>query len=716
MALSPHSSKEERSPAEAKIPVRIRVGAQKMEKVYNHKKVEKEVLKIWRKENLGNPEKEKGKTFCIIMPPPNANGRLHMGHALMLSIQDTIVRYQRMKGKKVLWLPGFDHAGFETLVVFEKELEKRGLSRFEIPKEGLYEEILKFTNQKKKEIRNQMKELGISCAWKYEKYTLDKDVVKLVLETFKRLKDDGLIEKSERLVNWCPKHKTAFSDLEVIFKEKNSFLYYIKYGPFEIATVRPETILGDVAFAVNPQDERYKSYLNKKVKFEHPLTGEKVSFPVVFDKRIDPNFGTGIIKVTPGHDFFDFELAKKFNLPIIHIFDENGKINLKGSKYYGMNIKEAREVIVKDLELKGLLIKKESYLHSVPVCYKCESEIEPRPMEQWFLLLNKKFKLSKKLKKLTKKDYASLKEIALAGVKLIKFEPPRFKKILIDWLKQIKDWNISRQVVWGIKIPNSEDVFDTWFSSSQWPVVTLKSFGNNVFKKYYPTDVMETGYDILQFWVSRMIFMGLYLTGDIPFKKVILHGIVRDEKGQKMSKSKGNVIDPIDIVQKYGADTLRLGLLMGNEMGKDVIVSENKFIGAQRFLNKIWNATRFLILKRKEIEKLNRKLKEPKKFSQESKKILKDFEKFKKEILTLMEKDKLSLALEKLYKFFWFTFADQIIENTKKKIAQGNFEAYFVCERLLKEELKLLHPFLPFLTEYLWKKIGNKTLLAREGL
>ena len=685
-----------------------------MEKIFQPQKIEKRIRNKWKKFKIGNPEKIKAKkVFSMIMPPPNANGKLHMGHALMLTLEDIIARFERMNNKKVLWLPGFDHAGFETLVVFEKELEKQGKSRFDFSPKELYKLIFKFVQEKKKEIKKQMETLGISVSWEYERFTLEKPLIKLVLQTFNKLKADGLIEEGTRLVNWCVKHQTSFSDLEIIFKEKKDFLYYIQYGPVKIATVRPETILADVAFAVNPNDSRYKDLIGKKLEFKHPLTEEKVVFPVVSDKGIDPNFGTGVLKVTPGHDFFDFYLAEKFNLPIIHIFDEKGRINIQ-SPYLGLKVSEAREKIVEDLKSKGLILKQEEYIHSVPVCYKCEKEIEPRPMRQWFLLVDKKFKLSPKLKKLVGKKEASLKEITISALRknLISFYPPRFKKLLLNWLVNLKDWNISRQVVWGIPIPGSNDVFDTWFSSAQWPVITLQSFGPKVFKKYYPTDVMETGYDILYFWVSRMIFMGLYLTGDVPFRKVLLHGLVRDEKGQKMSKSKGNVIDPLEIVNRFGNDVLRVALVMGSEIGKDVIISEKKFIGAQRFLNKIWNATRFLILNRKDYSLPKKNLI----FSPHYKKILKEFEVFYEKVLKLMREYKFSLALEMIYKYFWFTFADKIIESLKPKINQKDKEAYFVCYLLLKNQLKLLHPFIPFLTEYLWEKIGQKSTLALEKL
>jgi len=685
-----------------------------MEPRFNHSKIENLIRKKWKKIKLGNPENDWGKIpFSMIMPPPNANGPLHIGHALMLTIQDILARYHRMRGKKVLWLPGFDHAGFETLVVFEKELEKRNLSRFDFEEKKLYQEILKFVKEKIKEIRKQEKFLGISCAWEYEKFTLDKDIVNLVIETFEKLKKDGLLEEGERLVNWCPKHQTAFSDLEVIFKEKNSFLYYIKYGPVSIATTRPETMLADIGFAAHPKDKRYLKFKNNsslnKIKFFHPILEKEVEFYFIFDEGVDPNFGTGVLKITPGHDFFDFEIAKKYNLKFEHIFDEVGKINLKDSIYYGLYKEEARKIILEKLKEKNLLIKVEPYKNYVPVCYKCETEIEPRPMKQWFLLVDKEFKLSKKLSKLFKKKKASLKEITRLAIEkdFIKFYPEKFKKSILNWLENLKDWNISRQVIWGIKIPNSKDVFDTWFSSAQWPVITIKSFGKKL-KKFYPTDVMETGYDILNFWVTRMIFMGLYLTENVPFKKVYLHGLVRDEKGQKMSKSKGNVIDPLEVAQKYGIDSLRIALIMQTEPGKDVIISEKKIIGAQRFLNKVWNVSRFIILNKKNFKKETPKIKKLKDFT--------PIKEIKKEYLKLMEDFKISLAFDLLYKFFWFEFADKIIEENKSKIYQKDSKAFYLCFSILKETLKMLHPFLPFLSEFLWLKIGEKKPLCYEKL
>jgi valyl-tRNA synthetase len=672
-------------------------------------KIENLVRKKWKKIGLGDPENDWGKIpFSMIMPPPNANGSLHMGHALMLTIEDIFARYNRMRGKKVLWLPGFDHAGFETLVVFEKELEKKGLSRFDFEEKKLYKEIFKFVKEKIKEIRKQEEFLGISCSFKYEKFTLDKDIVNLVIKTFEKLKKDKLVEEGERLVNWCPKHQTAFSDLEVVLKEKDSFLYYIKYGPFTVATTRPETILADVGFAANPKDSRY-SHFNKKIKFYHPILEKEVEFYFILDDGVDPNFGTGVLKITPGHDFFDFELAKKYNLPYIHIFDERGRINLKDSIYYGLKKDEARKLILEKLKEKGLLEKIEPYKTYIPVCYKCETEIEPRPMKQWFLLVDKKFKLNKKLSKLVGKKEASLKEITKIAIEkdLIQFYPERFKKAILVWLENLKDWNISRQIVWGIKIPGSKDVFDTWFSSSQWPVITIKSFGRKL-QKFYPTTIMETGYDILYFWVSRMIFMGLYLTGEVPFKKVYLHGLLRDEKGQKMSKSKGNVINPLEVAQKYGIDSLRISFIMQTEAGKDVIISEKKFIGAQRFLNKVWNASRFIILNKKNFKDIKMNIKNDEDF----KKLME----FKKEYLKLMEELKISIAFENLYKFFWFEFADKIIEKHKDKIYQKDKRSFYICFSILKELLKMLHPFMPFLTEYLWQELKEKKPLCYERI
>ncbi len=691
-------------------------------RIYNPKQVEEKIYRFWEKSGFFNPDKLRArgkKTFTIIMPPPNANGSLHIGHAVFVTLQDIMIRWRRMQGFKTLWVPGADHAGFETQVVFDKKLEKEGRNRFEIERNQLYKEILAFTLENKKVMEKQLRKLGASCDWSREKFTLDPDIVSKTQDTFIQLYKDGLVYRGNRIVNWCPKHQTALSDLEVKYIQQKDNLYYIKYGPLTVATVRPETTFADVALAVHPKDKRYQKYIGQELEVKMALG--KVKLKVIADEAVDPSFGTGVVKITPGHDALDFEISQRHNLPVKVVIDQFGRLNELAGPYKGLEVKEAREKVALDLKAKGLIEKIDTnYLHKVAICYKCHQILEPRLLPQWFV----------RMKPLAQKA------ILAAEQDKIKFIPPRFKKIYLNWLKNIKDWNISRQIVWGIRIPawfckkcqeslvskskpvkcpkckskelfQDPDVFDTWFSSGQWPFLVLGYPDSKDYKKFYPTDVMETGWDILFFWVARMIMLALYRTGKLPFHTIYLHGLVRDKERQKMSKSKGNVIDPLGVIDLYGSDALRMALVVGNTPGSDPVIFEEKIKGYRNFANKIWNASRFVLMN---LENFN-----PDKKPQLNKKdqeILKQLKKLKQRITWLMENYRFYKAGEELYHYFWHTFADKIIENSKERLKSSNsqdkFAAQYVLLEILSTCLKLLHPFMPFITEELYQKLPLK--------
>lgn len=652
------------------------------------------------------------------MPPPNANGSLHIGHALFVTLEDIMIRFARMRGKKTLWLPGADHAGFETQTVYDKKLEKEGRNRFKIPREELYKEMYAFTEENKKVMEHQLRKLGASCDWSREKFTLDPDIIEEVQKTFIKMYKDGLIYRGLRTVNWCVKHQTALSDLEVKYVEQKDPLYYMKYGPFTLATVRPETKFGDTAVAVNPKDQRYKKYIGKEIEVEGLLGKFKIK--VIADKAVDPEFGTGVIKVTPAHDPTDFEISQRHNLEIKQVIDRYGKLNEKTGLYQGLKVDEARKKVAEDLKQKGLLIKvEEDYIHSIATCYKCGRQLEPLPLPQWFI----------KMEPLAKKGI----EAARKGT--IKFHPPRFKKIYLDWLKNLRDWNISRQIIWGIRIPawfkgekihvgekspkengwaQDPDVFDTWFSSAQWPYLTLgfKDSGKHDkdFKNFYPTDIMETGWDILLFWVSRMIMMGLYRVGKIPFKHVYLHGLVRDKDRQKMSKSKGNVIDPLGVAAEYGTDAVRMALIVGNTAGNDPIISEDKIRGYRNFATKLWNIARFISMNYE-------KPKTKPIATAKDRKNLKQLEIIKKKVTKHLENFEYHHAAETIYHYTWHTFADKILEEAKPNLSPATLET---LTTIFTECLKMLHPFMPFVTEEIFQHLQElqskkkKTLLMVE--
>ncbi|MEK7150267.1 MAG: valine--tRNA ligase, partial [Patescibacteria group bacterium] len=652
---------------------------------------------------------------------------LHAGHAVFVTIEDLIIRYKRMRGFRALWVPGADHAGFETQVVYEKKLEKEGRSRFKMDPKELYSEIMDFTQSNKAFMENQLRELGASCDWSREKFTLDADIIETVYKTFKKLSDDGLLYRGKRTINWCTKHQTSLSELETTSEEKTDPLYYIKYGPFTVATVRPETIFGDTAIAVNPHDKRYKEFIGREIEIDSLLG--RMKLPVIADEYVDKEFGTGVVKITPAHDPNDFAIGLKYNLKSVEVIDKYGKLNEKTGKYAGLKVDEARKIVVEDLEKAGLLEKIDAnYKHSVKSCYKCNKTIEPKIMEQWFV------------------KTAPLAEKAMEAVSSgkIKFVTEKFEKIFFHWMKNIQDWNISRQIVWGIPIPakickkcddgfadiddkikkcpkcggevyDDPDTFDTWFSSGQWPFAVLGYPDNNDYEIYYPTDVMETGSDILFFWVARMIMLGIYVTGEVPFKAVYLHGLVRDVNRQKMSKSKGNVISPIEMSEKYGTDALRMALVVGNTPGSDMALSEDKIRGYKNFANKIWNAGRFILDNTKDYNVNNKP-----EISINDKKLIKELEQNIKDISEDIENYRFYLAGEKLYHYFWHTFADKIIEESKARLIGDNENnkksAQWMLLEIFSTLIKILHPFMPFITEEIWSflPIKNKELLMIE--
>jgi valyl-tRNA synthetase len=551
-------------------------------------------------------------------------------------------------------------------------------------------------------MENQVRKLGASCDWSREKFTLDENIVKVVYETFEKLKKDGLVYKGKRIVNWCTKHQTSLSDVEIKYEEKNDPLYFIKYGPLELATVRLETKFGDTALAVNPKDKRYQKYIGQELEIE-AING-KTKIKVIADEAVDPAFGTGVVKVTPAHDPTDFEIWQRHKNEIPEpkqVIDKYGKLNELTGQYAGMKVEEARAKIAEEMAQKGFLDPTKTqhgYKHNVALCYKCGKVIEPLILDnQWFVNMTGK---------------PSLRDLAVKAVKSKKivFIPNRMEKVFLHWMKNLRDWNISRQITWGIPIPGDESgqVFDTWFSSGQWPFAALRASQNqNDFKTFYPTDVMETGWDILFFWVSRMVMLGTYATGKVPFKYVYLHGLVRDKEKQKMSKSKGNVIDPLGVVDLYGADALRMALVVGNTPGNDPVIYEEKIKGYRNFATKIWNASRFVLMN------LNDYNPEAKiKLSAKDKKTLKTLQKEIKDISKEMDKFRFYTASEKLYHYFWHTFCDKIIEEQKIHLYSKDIKEKATSQGflviMLSELLKVLHPFMPFITEEIYQQLPVK--------
>ena len=684
-----------------------------MEKVFEHQKFEGKIYEKWEKAGAFTPQVDKKKKpFTIIMPPPNANDPLHIGHAREVATQDALIRYHRMRGEETLWLPGADHAGIETQYVFEKKLSKEGKSRGDFDRETLYQMIWDYVQGNLGVMEGQLKALGASCDWTRFKFTLDPQVVKVVYQTFKKLHEEGLIYRGERIVNYCPSCATAYSQLEVDSREQDDELYFLDYGPLTIATTRPETIFADVAVAVNPKDKRFKGLIGKDAVV--PLINKEI--PIIADELVDPQFGTGALKITPGHDATDFAVGQKHQLETITVIDRRGRMMGVPEKYVGLKAAQARPAVVEELAASGKIKKTQMLHHVVGVCYKHKTPLEPLVSEQWFL----------KVKPLAEK---AVKAIDKGEVK---FAAKKFEKVARHWYQNLYDWNISRQIVWGIRIPawacgtcgewtvtageeptkcgacgkanlvQDPDTFDTWFSSGQWPFATLKTTKKGDFDYFYPTSVMAPAYDILPFWVIRMLMLGLYETGKVPFKTVLLHGLVRDKEGQKISKSKGNVIDPIEMVKKYGADALRMATIWGALVENDNSLSEENVRGQRNFANKIWNIARFVLL----TEGKSRKVRKHK----DDQLILAELGKTTKKVTASFEKFRLNEAAEELYDFLWHKLADVYLEKTKTR----REEAQAVLEQVLKESLKLLHPLMPYVTEAVWGELGEKELLITQ--
>ncbi len=696
-------------------------------KPYNPAEHEKNIYKIWEDSGYFNPDncvkdglvEADAEPFTIVMPPPNANGSLHAGHGLVFTLEDTMIRFERMRGKRSLWIPGADHAGFETQVVYEKKLQKEGRSRFQMDPKELYAEIMEFTMANKSFMENQIRELGASCDWSRSLFTLDDSVVKMVYDTFAQLEKDDLLYRGARIVNWCPKHQTSLSNLETNHDERTSKFYYFQYGPFVIGTARPETKFADKHVIMHPDDERYAEYEHGQ-KIELEWINGPITATIIKDEAGDPEMGSGVMTITPWHSGIDFDIAKRHDLDYEQIIDWRGKLLPVANEFEGMNIKDAREKIVEKLAEKGLLVKiDETYQHSVPCCYKCNKEIEPQIREQWFV----------KTKPLAEKAMDAVAD------KEVTFVTERDERVFKHWMENIEDWNISRQITWGIPIPakvctdcghgqvdledkittcekcsgkmeQDPDTFDTWFSSGQWPLATTGYPDGDDFKNYYPTSVMETGKDIIFFWVARMIMLGLYRTGEVPFKKVYLNGMVRDKKGLKMSKSKGNVIAPSEIQERFGTDALRMGLLVNNAPGSDMNLDPDKVNAYKKFANKIWNITRFTldnihdlsestVLTAEDVKNIDEKLKPV---------IV--------EITEHMNKDRYDMAAEKLYHFVWDYFASELLEESKPLLQSEDAAVKASRQKLLAEylvtSLKLLHPFMPFVTETIWQELPKE--------
>lgn len=766
----------------------------KFTKSYEPGEFEPRIYAEWEKTGVFQPRKlqmeaderdetETGECYSLVMPPPNANGNLHIGHGLTVAIEDSLARYYRLRGKSTWYIPGADHAGFETWVVYERALEKEGHTRFEYSRDELYARVWKFVEEQRGNMELQVRALGASCAWGDLTFTLDENVVSRVYKTFEKMWNDGMIYRGEKLVNYCPQHQTAFADIEVDYREEKTPLYYIKYGPFTLATTRPETKFGDTAVAVNPGDERYKEWVGKTITVEGVNGPFEVE--VIADEMVDMEFGTGVVKITPAHDFNDWEVGQRHNLRVVQVIGEDGRMTEVAGRFAGMPVKEAREAVVKAMDEMGMIVKIDNdYVTKVPHCYKCGAVIEPMLKQQWFI------------------DVERLAKGAIERLEAgeIKFYPANKKKVLINYLKNLKDWNISRQIPWGIAIPmfhqtetenapewvfdvrtnlekievggvkyyRDEDTFDTWFSSSHWPIVCTNwieaglssgrisssepasapsqddesssvrssvlprtssqltspvTASNGRANPYYPLNVMETAGDILFAWVARMIMMGVYVTGEVPFREVYLHGLVLDAHGQKMSKSKGNVINPMELVTKYGSDAFRLGILRGRSAGMNQAFSENSVMAGRNLCNKLWNLARFIqgmvdeshsgsieaaemALAEAEAEVVNagavRAGREMPYATENMGEdwICRELTACKEEIEDDMEAYRFSEAVEKLHSVIWDKYADWFIESQK---IYKNLPLFKVTLEMI---LKMLHPFAPFVTEAIWQSLS----------
>jgi valyl-tRNA synthetase len=700
--------------------------AKEMAKAYNPKEVEDKIYDFWQEGNYFHAEVDKDKKpYTIVMPPPNITGQLHMGHALDNTLQDILIRWRRMQGYSALWLPGTDHASIATEAKIVEAMRKEGITKEDLGREKFLERAWEWKKEYGGRIVSQLKKMGSSCDWERERFTMDEGCSKAVKEVFVRLYNKGLIYRGERIINWCPHCKTSISDAEVEFEEQAGHFWHLRYpltdgsGYLELATTRPETLLGDTAVAVNPSDERYKDLVGKTLTL--PLVGREI--PIIADDYVDVDFGTGVVKITPAHDPNDFQVGLRHNLPVINVMTDDAKIVEDYPKYAGMDRYEAREAIVKDLDEGGFLVKVEKHDHNVGTCYRCHSTVEPRVSKQWFV----------------KMDELAGPAIECVKSGKTKFVPERFNKIYYHWMENIRDWCISRQLWWGHRIPayycdecgevtvakempekcpkcgcthlhQDEDTLDTWFSSALWPFSTLGWPDKTPELDYYfPTNTLVTGYDIIFFWVARMIFSSVEQMNSQPFDTVFIHGIVRDENGVKMSKSLGNGIDPLLVIDQYGADALRMFLATGNSPGNDMRYSEKRVEACRNFANKLWNASRFVHMN---IDDYNVKNELPATLETEDKWILHTLNNVAKEVNENLEKFELGIALSKIYDFIWNSYCDWYIELCKARLqSEGETaqNARQVLIYVLDKILKLLHPFMPFITEEIWQTIPHDT-------
>ncbi len=662
-----------------------------MEKTYNPQTTETKIYQFWEKGGWFKPQIKKGKKpFVITLPPPNVTGELHLGHA-MYCLEDLMIRYHRMLGEPTLWLPGFDHASIAVEYLVNKQLKKEGQNKKSIGREEFLERAKEFAEKSKSYIKSQLVSLGFSLDWSKEAYTMDDLHSQAVKEAFQKLYDQDLIYQGERIINWCPKCQTALSDLENDYEEEEGQLYYMKYGPFVLATTRPETKFGDTAVAVHPQDKRYQKWIGKEFIYQSLLGPKKMK--VVADEAVDPEFGTGVVKVTPGHDLTDFEIGQRHHLKIIHVIDQQGKLTKVAGKFAGLSVNEARKAVVAELQKKGEIVKIEKITHAVGHCQRCGTTTEPEVSKQWFV----------KTKGLAKPAIEAVKS---GQIKII---PKRFEKVYLHWLENIKDWCISRQLWWGHLIPIKEesDTLDTWFSSGLWPFSTLGWPEKTAdLKNFFPNSVRETGYDLIFFWVAREIMLSLFLNGKIPYEIVYLHGLIRDKHGKKMSKTAGNVLDPLEITKKYGTDALRMALIVGNAPGNDLSLSEEKVKAYRNFANKIWNASRF-ILSDKEKPKKIIGVSHP-----DDLWIIGETKRIIKQVTSHLKRYRFDLAAEEIYHFFWHTFCDQYLEMSKKRRS----ETQQTLLQVLAISLKLLHPFMPFITEQVWQLAKGQKFFKEEAL
>ena len=707
--------------------------SKELAKAYEPKEVEDRIYDFWMKGKYFHAEVDpKKKPYTIVIPPPNITGQLHLGHAMDETLQDTLIRWRRMQGYSALWLPGTDHASIATEAKIVEAMRKEGITKEEIGREKFLERAWAWKDQYGGRIVEQLKKLGSSCDWDRLRFTMDEGCNKAVNHVFKKLYDKGLIYRGERIINWCPHCKTSISDAEVVFEEKEGSFWHLRYplsdgsGYIELATTRPETMLGDTAVAVHPDDERYKALVGKTVIL--PLVNKEI--PIIADSYVEQDFGTGVVKITPAHDPNDFEVGLRHNLPVINVMDDGGVINENGGKYAGMSALEARKQIVKDLDEAGFLIKIEPIKHNVGTCYRCGTVVEPRVSTQWFV----------KMEPLAKPAIDAVKDGD------IRFIPERMDKVYYNWMENIKDWCISRQLWWGHQIPawycecgetivsetvptvcpkcggthlpRDPDTLDTWFSSALWPFSTLGWPDNTEELKYfYPTNTLVTGYDIIFFWVARMIFSGLEHMGEVPFNTVFFHGLIRDAQGRKMSKSLGNGVDPLDVISVYGADALRFTLVTGNSPGNDLRFSEEKVSASRNFANKIWNAARFILMN---IEGKDIDCALPKKLYTSDKWILNRFNNVTAAVTENLEKFELGMAVSKLYDFIWDDFCDWYIELAKIRMNGADEESADSARRVLvwtmSNTLKLLHPFMPYITEEIWQTLphdGEALIVAK---